>query len=170
VAVTLDVAPDFDHVSLIAAAVDDSGVTRLDVLGAWPSLDAAFADGGIPAMLRKVKPKKIGWFPNGPAAAAAPHMQRLARKFRGIEPLDGVGMSSACQGLVEQVKAGRVRHSGDPMLTAHVLGANKQVSGDGFRFVRRGAANVDGAYAAAGAVFLARTIPRRKSQGLVSAA
>ncbi len=170
VTVTLDVSPDFEHVSLIASAVDNAGFSRLDVLGGWSSLDLAFAEGpeGIEAILRKVRPKKVGWFPDGPAAAAAPHMKRLERKWR-VEALNGALTSQACQGLVEQAKAGRLKHSGDPMLTAHILGANKQLSGDGFRFVRRGAGHVDAAYAAAGAVLLARTIPRRKSGGMAAA-
>lgn len=170
VALCLDVSPDFDHVALIAAAVDDQGFTRLDVLGAWPSLDAAFQPDQIPAIARKVKPRKFGWFPDGPAAAAKPHMTALARKVRGIEELSGRDCSAACQGLAEQAKAAKIRHAGDPLLTAHVLGANKQMTGDGFRFVRRGAANVNGAYAAAGAVFLARSIPRTKARSMVTAA
>lgn len=170
VALCLDVSPEFDHVALIAAAVDDQGFSRIDVLGAWSSIDEAFKPENIPAIARKVKAKKFGWFPDGPAAAAKPHMTALARKVRGIEELSGRDCSAACQGLAEQAKAAKLRHTGDPLLTAHVLGANKKLSGDGFRFVRRGAANVNGAYAAAGAVFLARSIPRPNRTGMVTAA
>jgi hypothetical protein len=177
VALCWDVSPEFDHVALIAAAVDDAGFTRLDVLGAWGSIDEAFADKGpdgkmsIPQWALKVKPRKFGWFPTGPAAAAAPYMTKLARKLgpRVVE-LNGNGMSEACQGLTQQAQAGRLKHSGDPMLTAHVLGANKQLSGDGFRFVRRGVGPVSGAYAGGGAVLLARSIPRPKRTGMVTAA
>jgi hypothetical protein len=176
VALCWDVSPEFDHVALVAAAVDDQGFTRLDVLGAWGSIDEAFTEKNpngklsIPEWARKIRPKKFGWFPTGPAAAAAPQMKALARKIRGIEPMMGEGMSQACQGLTQQAKAGKLRHSGDPMLSAHVLGANKQISGDGFRFVRRGAAPVSAAYAGGGAVLLARSIPRPKRQGMVTAA
>ena len=176
VALCWDVNPEFDHVSLIAAAVDDAGFTRLDVLGAWSSLDDAFAEKpatgeSIWTWALKIKPKKLGWFPTGPAAAAAPYMTKLARKLgpRLVE-LNGTGMSQACQGLTQQARAGRVKHTGDPMLTAHVLGANRQDSGDGFRFVRRGVGPVDGAYAAGGAVLLARSIPRTRRSGIVTTA
>jgi hypothetical protein len=176
VALAWDVNPEFDHVSLIAAAVDDRGFTRLDVLGAWDSIDQAFAARGpdgkrsIPEWALRIKPRKFGWFPAGPAAAAAPYMETLRRKLGArVEDLNGTGMSQACQGLAQQAKAGRLRHAGDPMLTAHVLGANKQDSGDGYRFVRRGVGPVDGAYAAAGAVLLARSIPKPKRQGVAAA-
>lgn len=177
VALCWDVSPEFDHVALVAAAVDDEGFTRMDVLGAWKSLDEAWADKGPPGQLSipqwalKIKPRKIGWFPNGPAAAAAPHMDKLARRLGPrIEALNATGMSESCQGFTEQARAGRLKHTGDPMLTAHVLGANKKDSGDGFRFVRRGVGPVSGAYAGAGAVRLARSIPRSKRAGIVTAA
>lgn len=177
VALCWDVSPEFDHVSLIAAAVDDYGFTRIDVLGAWPTLEKAWdkkpaaGEHSIWTRALKIRPRKFGWFPTGPAAAAAPYMEELARKLGArIEPMNGTGMSESCQGLTQQARAGLLRHSGDPMLTAHVLGANKQDSGDGYRFVRRGVGPVDGAYAAAGAVRLARGIPRPKARGIVTAA
>ena len=177
VALCWDVSPEFDHVALVAAAVDDQGFTRLDVLGAWSSLDAAFAErppAGEPSIWTwalKIKPRKFGWFPTGPAAAAAPHMEKLRRKLGDrVIDLNGTGMSQACQGLTQQAKAGRLRHAGDPMLSAHVLGANKRDSGEGFVFVRRGVGPVSGAYAAGGAVLLARSMPRPKRQGMVTAA
>lgn len=177
VALCWDVSPEFDHVALVAAATDDAGFTRLDVLGAWGSIDEAFAEKGpagrpsIPQWVAKVRPKKLGWFPSGPAASAAPYMVKLARKWgpRVVE-LNGSGMSQACQGLTQQARAGKLKHSGDPMLTAHVLGANKRDSGEGFVFVRRGAGPVSGAYAGGGAVLLARSIPRPKRTGMVTAA
>lgn len=177
VALCWDVSPEFDHVALVAAAVDDAGFTRMDVLGAWGSIDEAFAEKGppgqltIPQWVAKIRPKKIGWFPSGPAAAAAPYMTKLKRKWGPrVEDLNASGMSQACQGLTQQARAGRLKHTGDPMLTAHVLGANKKDSGDGFRFVRRGVGPVSGAYAGGGAVLLARSIPRPKRTGMVTAA
>jgi hypothetical protein len=50
-------------------------------------------------------------------------------------------------------------HPDDDLLNAHVNGSQRKDSGDGWRFVRRGAGHVDAAYAAAGAVHLARTLP-----------
>jgi hypothetical protein len=62
-------------------------------------------------------------------------------------------------GLAELVRAGSVLHSGDPLLDTHVLGAEKSARGDAWVFTRQGSGYVDGAYAAAGAVHLARTLP-----------
>jgi hypothetical protein len=62
-------------------------------------------------------------------------------------------------GFSEQVDAHRIAHSGDPLLDAHVSAAEKLSTGDGWRFSRKGEGHVDAAYAAAGAVHLARTLP-----------
>jgi hypothetical protein len=61
--------------------------------------------------------------------------------------------------LQEQVVSRRVLHSGDPLLTAHVTGAQRLRQGDAWRFQRQGAGHCDAAYATAGAVHLARTLP-----------
>jgi hypothetical protein len=52
-----------------------------------------------------------------------------------------------------------VLHPDDPLLNAHIAGTSKLRTGDGWRFARKGAGHVDAAYAAAGAVRLARTLP-----------
>jgi hypothetical protein len=172
VAVCVDVSPDLQHVSLVAAAMGDDDRVRLEVVAAWESPEDARTTTGdrlsLPDWLRKVRPKVVGWFPDGPAAAIAPDMKAIGRRFR-VHDLTGTQVGQACQGLAEQVRAGRVLHADDPMLTNHVTGANKQQTGDGWRFVRRGAGHVDGAYAAAGAVHLARIMPRPKRSGIITA-
>jgi hypothetical protein len=102
-----------------------------------------------------VKPRAVGWFPGGPAAA-------LAADLRGLKAgteLKAVEVGAICQGLAEAVTTRRVIHAGDPLLTAQVVGASRLYSGDGWRFTRRGVGHVDATYAAAGAVHLARTMP-----------
>lgn len=76
--------------------------------------------------------------------------------------------TAVCMGFAEQVAAGKVIHSDDPLINAHVEGAEPLRRGEGWVF-RRGAGtntadadadgHVDAAYAAAGAVHLARTLP-----------
>lgn len=169
VACVVDVSPDLDHVALIACAVDAAGIVRSDVIGKWSSTDEAFRDqDGIPSLLRKVRPKVVGWFPDGPAGAMAPEMKAIGRRWV-VKEIRGVEAGQACQGLAELVKSGRIRHTGDPMLTNHVTGANKQMTGDGWRFVRRGVGHVNAAYALAGAAHLARLMPRSKRSGIVTA-
>jgi hypothetical protein len=61
-------------------------------------------------------------------------------------------------GFDEQVNALKILHSDDPLLNAHVLGAERLEWGDRWVFSRR-AGHCDAAYATAGAVYLARMLP-----------
>jgi hypothetical protein len=79
-------------------------------------------------------------------------------EFELVE-LTGADVTEACQEFAALVAAGQVVHAGDKVLDGHIAGAKKWNSGDGWRFVRRGQGNVHGAYAAAGAVRLARNLP-----------
>jgi hypothetical protein len=86
---------------------------------------------------------------------------RKVTRRRGFEvvELTGAVVTETCQEFAALVLAGQVVHSGDKILDGHIAHAKKLFSGDGWRFVRRGQGNVNGAYAAAGAVRLARTLP-----------
>lgn len=149
----LDVAPDSAHVTLCAAASTD-GRIRVEVVAAWISTDAALFE--LPGVLEKVRPQTLAWFPAGPAAVLAPAL----RGMKSVE-LKGAAVAEACQGFADQIAARRIVHPGDPLLDAHIAGAQKYNVGDGWRFVRRGAGHVDAAYAAAGAVHAVRTEPPR---------
>jgi len=152
VIVCLDVSPDSQHVSLVAAGQGDDGVVLVEVVAAWKG-DRATEEmrSALPDLLRRVRPKSRWFFPAGPAAQLRPDLERW--KFESFTAADTV---AACMGLAELVRAGRVRHGGDPLLTDHMVGAKKWPAGDGWRIVRRGAGHVDAAYAAAGAVLKAR--------------
>ncbi|MEU0467204.1 terminase [Amycolatopsis sp. NPDC006131] len=150
-----DVAPDGGHVTLVAAAEKD-GVVRVGVVQAWSSTEDARRD--LPALRDELDPLAGAWLPNGPAAALAP----LFRAWGWIE-IKGAAVSEACQGFADLVRARRVRHSGDPLLDAHVAGASKYHQGDGWRFVRKGAGHVDAAYSAAGATYIALTLPEEEA-------
>lgn len=150
VALCVDVAPDLSHVTLCAAAVGADGRVRVEPVAEWTSTRAMVRD--LPGWVERIRPKARGYF-RGPTDAVKADLER-----QGFEPVTDV--TAACQGLAEQVAGRRVLHAGDPLLTAHVTGAKRLQVSDGWRFVRRGAGNVDAAYAAAGAVHLARTLPR----------
>lgn len=166
VAVCLDVAPDQQHASLVAAAVLEDGRARVDVVKAWEGAgctDRLRRD--LPGLLARVRPQALGWFPSGPAAALAADM--VERKGGPapwpprrvtLEPIRA-DVSAACMGLAETVMAGRVAHSDDPLLNAHVGLAERLKRGDAWVFSRKGEGHCDAAYAAAGAVHLARTLP-----------
>lgn len=167
VALCLDVALDETHASLLAAAVVD-GVTHLDVVAAWDGRDClAQLRRDLPAVVGRVRPRALGWFPAGPAAALAADLAERPRAGwppRRVElrPLT-TETAAVCMALPPLVRAGEVRHGRDPMLDKHIEAAQKVRRGDGWVFGRRGAGAIDGAYAAAGAVHLARTLPPPRS-------
>lgn len=175
IAAVLDVAPDGKHATLAVAARLADGRARVEIAAAWDSTDAARAE--LPALLGRIRPAAFGWYPSGPAAAIATTLRPLALKHNhrpggkredGELPEDGAitgaRVTEACQELADLVRALRVVHPADPLLDAHVRAASKLRSGDGWRFTRKsdGQGHVDAAYAAAGAVKVALTIPDPK--------
>jgi hypothetical protein len=153
VVASIDVAPDGQHVTLAAAAPLDDGRIRVEVVAAWPSTGAARRE--LSGVLERVDPRALAWYPSGPAAALAPVLRGRA----GAIELKGPAVAEACQSFADLVTARRVVHAGDPLLDAHITGAQRYNVGDGWRFVRRGAGHVDAAYAAAGATHAALTVP-----------
>lgn len=164
VAVCLDVAPDQLHATLVAAAVLADGRARVEVVKAWEGrgcVDKLRRE--LPRLLARVKPKALGWFPNGPAAVLAADLAKggtgaTLPKGCAVDEIRG-DVASVCMGLDEQVTAARVVHSDDPLLNAHVTGAERLKRGDAWVFSRKGDGHCDAAYALAGAVHLARTLP-----------
>lgn len=167
VALCVDVSIDQQHASLVAAAVL-AGKVRVEVVAAWsgPGCTAAMRR-ELPGLVRKIRPRKIGWFPKGPAAAIAAEMAEkktgdrdTAWPPRGVEVTEiGSDVPAVCMGFAELVKSQEVVHSDDPLLNAQVTGAEKLHQGDAWRFTRRGAGHCDATYGAAGAVHIARTMP-----------
>lgn len=165
----LDVSPEDGSVILLGGASMPDGRVRVQVLKTWRTFTEALGD--LRAIDEALQPERFGWFPSGPAAGMATDIRMLfATKTRGTgEPvfrrgfevieLTGSDVTELCQEFAALVAAGQVVHSGDKVLDGHIAGAKKWNSGDGWRFVRRGQGNVHGAYAAAGAVRLARTLP-----------
>lgn len=167
VALCADVALDGRHATLAAAALVD-GVVHVETIAAWSGLGCTRAmRAELPDHVARVRPARFGWFPQGPAAAVAADLAKPKDKRRRPWPPRGVkveaitaDLPAACMGLAEQVIAGDLRHARDPMLTAHVQASQKLPRGEGqFVFTRTGADAIDGAYALAGAVHIARTMP-----------
>lgn len=136
-----------EHATLCVAAIDDNGRANVEVVEAWTSYATMEAE--LEDWLERVDPAARFYFAAGPAAAKAAFLRGL-----DFEPIKGAQVIEACMGLAADVRAGQVIHRDDPLLTAHVVGAERLISGDGWRFTRGG--NVDAAYAAAGAVWAAR--------------
>src|SRR5262245_22208272 len=160
VALCLDVATDETHATLVAAATI-GGVTHVEVVAAWERLDAVRRE--LPALVERIRPGRLGWLPAGPAAALAAD---LAERRAGGWPPRRVELTpiksdtaAVCMALPSLVASGAIRHGADPMLDAHVARAQRLRRGDAWVFGRRGAGAVDGVYALAGAIHLARTMP-----------
>jgi hypothetical protein len=165
VALCLDVAPDELHATVAAAAVLDDGRVRVEIVHAWSGVGCTDAlRTALPSLVARVRPRAVGWFPAGPAAALAADLSDR-RQRRGWPPagvlVDEIrgDVPAVCMGLNEQVTAGRVAHSGDPLLDHQVSEAERLPYGGGWVFSRRAGGHVDAVYAAAGAVHLARTMP-----------
>lgn len=153
VAAAVDVAPDGQHVTLAAAAALDDGRVRVEIVAAWRSTEEARRE--LSGLLERVQPRALAWYPSGPAAALAP----ILRGHKDAIELKGGAVTEACQSFADLIAGRRIVHPADQLLDAHITGAQKYHVGDGWRFVRRGAGHVDAAYAAAGAVHAALTVP-----------
>jgi hypothetical protein len=171
IALCLDIAPDLRHATLVAGAPMPDRRVRLEVASAWDGPDAVkLLRLELPALIRKIKPRVFGWFPGGPAAAVTAELRRdpavPARRGQLLLPANvksreiTAELTAVCMGMAEQVAARDVVHSGEALLDAHVLGAGKAERGNGtWVLARPGDQHCDAAYAAAGALHLARTLP-----------
>ena len=177
VALCLDVSMSGDRADLVAAALIN-GVVHLDVVKTWSGpfcTKEMRAD--LPGIVAKVQPRAIGWFPEGPAAVIAADMAKRRRagvvwppKRVKLEALT-TEATTASMSFAEWVKVGEILHPGDPSLNAQIANAQRLRVGNRWTFGRRGAGPVSGCYAAAGAAWLARTLPPpRPPLGSVKAA
>lgn len=155
----VDVALDGAHVTLMAGTKDAHGRIRMEPVAAWPSVDDARK--GVPGKvmsllewLDKINPKRVAWFPSGPATTLGADLRSTAYT---LVPLTGDAVKEACQSFAEQVKSRNIIHPSDPLLDAHVAQSTKYMTGDGWVFARRGGVGqIDASYAAAGIVYLLR--------------
>lgn len=162
VALCLDVSLDATHATLVAAAVVD-GLVHLEVVRAWNGAGCTKdVRAELPEIIGAIRPRKVGWFPNGPAASIAADLkQRRGRRLPArVKSEEITGEQAAvCMGFAEIVDARQVRHPRDPLLKGHIETTGKLWRGDMWVFTRDGEHPVDGTYAAAGATHLARTLP-----------
>jgi phage terminase large subunit-like protein len=170
VALCLDVSPDQQHATLAAAAVLNDGRHRVEVVQAWEGAGCTEeVRRDLPGLLARIKPKAFGWFPTGPAASLT---ASLKPRKTGPKPAAVTGpksmrieeirseVAAVCMGFEEQVVAGQLVHNDDPLLNAHVAQAERVKRADTWVFAHRGEGHSDAVYAAAGAVHLARTLPK----------
>jgi hypothetical protein len=162
----MDVSMTGDHATLVACAKID-GMLRVEVVKAWSGFGCTkLVRAELPDLVEKVKPRAIGWYPGGPAAAIAADLKARPsynkpwppRNVKVIE-LKAETVPSICMGLADTVHSVQIQHPSDEMLTAHVRQTQKLKIGDVWKFTRAGSQPVDATYALAGAVHLARILP-----------
>lgn len=167
VALCLDVSLDGSHATLAAAAVLD-GKTHVEIVEQWEGFGCTQQlRRELPGVVRRIRPRVLGWFPQGPAAAVTADLATKRRTSGAQWPPPRVTLEAltsevdaVCMGLADLVKVGEIEHPDDPMLNQHVASAQKLRHGEGrWVFTRRNSGPIDGAYAVAGAVHLARTMP-----------
>lgn len=166
VVICFDVSMDGLHATAYAATLLDDGRVRIGAVGAWDGMHCtAELRRDLPDLVAAIRPRKVGWFPNGPAASVAAGVKRRPRVWppRGtrLEEIKGEA-TAVCMGFAEQVRTRAIAHSDDPLLNAQQGMTEKSWRGDGWVFTRRGAGHCDATYAAAGAVHVARTTPVRR--------
>lgn len=185
IAVCVDVSLDGEHVTACGGVVLPDGRAGVAVLGAWTGRTAvAAAERVLPGILTAIRPVEIGWFPTSPVGALGPVLRNLRRTIRLAlpkivdDPVIGRHLVThdeseaakitatmdreAAQGLGHLLRTRRLVHPADPLLDAQVPQAQRvdAPGGEsGWRLTRRGGGHCDAAYAAAGAVFLARVTP-----------
>lgn len=164
VALVFDVAPSMQHATLYAAAELPDGRVRVEPVEAWEGLgcaDRAVRD--LPTLVARVKPRAFGWLPGGPGAAVGAKLSTTrARQWPppGVTVQEIRGeLAQVSMGFSQLVAAGKVAHSGDPLLDADVELADKLPRGDAWVFSRKGEGDCDALYSAAGAAWLAQTLP-----------
>ena len=162
-AMCLEVSPEMDHVALYVAAVLSDDRARPEWVADWAGPTAVErARRELPAYVARIRPRKFGWFPDGPATALAAQLRKSGRGWppAGTEIEEIVAeRSSVCMGFAASVLAGAVVHAPDPLIDTQTAGATRKWSGDRWVF-SRAAGPVTAVYAGAGAVHLARSLPR----------
>lgn len=166
VALCMDVSISGNHATLAAAAMQDDGRVRVEIVAAYES--TASLRRGLKSRVRTVSPRMFGWLPDGPAAAVAAELDSKRAKSRewpprgvGVEPIRGE-LSAVSMGLADLVESGQIAHSDDPLLNDQIGQVERKERGDGWVFSRRGEGDCDAVYAVAGAVHLARMLPIRR--------
>jgi hypothetical protein len=155
-----EVSLDELHATVYLAAVDHryDGKVRVEVAADYTGPTAVRdLEMALPGLVSKIQPKVVGWLPGGPAASVARTVKTSLPKWIKAEEIR-TEASAVCMSFSAMVRSEFIIHSHDPLLDQHLSLTEKLYQGDVWRFSRRGNGWVDAAYAAAGAVYIAKTI------------
>lgn len=177
IALCFDFSLDELHATLVAAALMPDGRVRIEVVRSWSGRDELVRfEKEFRAEVTKVKARALGWLPGGPAASQTAvllgaevdsetgEVQTVGKRpawlprVTEIIPLRGEKKTALCMGFAKSVRDHRIAQSDDPLLNAHVLGADRLEVHDAWVVARQEDGHCDGYYASAGAEYLARTL------------
>lgn len=142
-----------DHAVLAVAAQLRDGTIRVELADSWDT--AAEARTALPALLDKIRPRRLGWYPTAGAAFGP-----VLRTRPGSTEINGTAISEACMGFADLVSARQIVHGDQMLLNRHIAAAERLPRGDGWVFGRRGShGTITAAYAAAAAVQMVTSGP-----------
>lgn len=172
-AACVDVAMDGAHATLAVAAVEGDH-TRVEIVASWTDIPTARRE--VAEWVKRNKPALFGWFPGGPAAMLNADLKDRTKQLvrgwppRGVKVAEIQGETAAvCMGFAQLVRDKLIRQSGQQLADEHLDNAEKGMVGPA-KWVFDRAENgghIDGAYALAGAVHLARIIPAGLGQARI---
>lgn len=167
-ALFLDIAGSQKRATLVAAYPMPDGKLQVGVLKQWVDENAmSQLEADLQAILTNSRPRAFGWMPIGPAASKAT-LKNLKAPGVAIEQFTGE-VADACMVFADLVRDEMIVHgsASEDLLSKQVTAAAKKHQGDRWRFARQGAQECDAAFAAAGAVLLARSLPAKKTARLI---
>ena len=160
IAFFLDMAWGNRHVALVAAAVSNTGQVHVEPVNAWDGRGAPrdmMRD--LSGHLERSGVRRLGWMPNSPMAALAPELRKL-KLPRGVVMDEIKGeVSEVCMSFSEMVDAEQLVVYPDEAMTEQVISTTKKYRNNTWVFFPPENGYCDFTYAAAGAVWLARTMP-----------
>lgn len=159
----IDIPRNMSRATLAIARMTPSGKTQLWLAKEWTGPNAiARMRAELPGEAKTWGIRKLGFMPIGPAAAVLPAMQKNTRlrwpAGLEIEPITAE-VPALCMGFAEQVSAGEIEHLGQDLFDFQVKAAGKRWVAKRWEFDWTKDIALDAAFAAAGAVHLARMLP-----------
>jgi hypothetical protein len=131
----VDFAPDREHASVAVAGLGPNDKHVVELVDRRPGTD--WVVGRIVQLWDKWKPRAVVVDQIGPASTVIPELEAAGVNVVTTSSRD---MAQACGRLFDAVLNDKVRHLGQPDLTAAVAGAAKRKLGDAWAFSRSSSA------------------------------
>jgi hypothetical protein len=142
IAVAFDVNPERTRGSIGLYGERADGLGHVELVDSRPGVEWMAAElAGIASRNNLATPLTCA--PTSPAGGLIPDLEALGIEVRRANMPD---VSQACTSFLDAVTAGQLRHTGQPQLAAQATAARQQVSGDSWRWTRKGIDDISGFY------------------------